>query len=254
MPVTLICFVVAAASICGVPPFNGFFSKELVYDGALERGRIFYLAAVLGSFFTAASFLKLGHAAFFGKASEDKAAVKEAPLPMLIPMITIAGLCIFFGVNNAFPLHTFIQPILGEHRLEGHDFAGWPTNVMLVVVTLVALIGAVMNHIWGTEKGGSGLHAADHIHDAPILHTLYDKAEQRMFDPYEIGMKVANWIAQLAWLIDKAIDYVYNTVIVECAYSITGFVRRLHTGSYATYITWSLLGTVIIVLYLLGKL
>jgi NADH-quinone oxidoreductase subunit L len=62
MPVTFVCFVITAASISGVPPFNGFFSKEMVYDGALERGMIFYLAALVGSFFTAASFLKLGHA------------------------------------------------------------------------------------------------------------------------------------------------------------------------------------------------
>jgi NADH:ubiquinone oxidoreductase subunit 5 (subunit L)/multisubunit Na+/H+ antiporter MnhA subunit len=45
---------------------DGFFSKELLYDGALERGWIFYAMAVIGSFFTAASFLKLGHAAFLG--------------------------------------------------------------------------------------------------------------------------------------------------------------------------------------------
>jgi NADH-quinone oxidoreductase subunit L len=64
MPITFACFIITALSISGVPPFNGFFSKELVYDGALERGFIFYLAAVVGSFFTAASFLKLGHAAF----------------------------------------------------------------------------------------------------------------------------------------------------------------------------------------------
>ena len=63
---TFACFLIAAVSISGVPPFNGFFSKELIYDGALERGLIFYLAAVIGSFFTAASFLKLGHAAFLG--------------------------------------------------------------------------------------------------------------------------------------------------------------------------------------------
>ena len=55
MPVTFVCFFVAAASISGVPPFNGFFSKELVYDGgAGANGWIFYIAAVLGSFFTAA--------------------------------------------------------------------------------------------------------------------------------------------------------------------------------------------------------
>ena len=39
MPITMTCFVVAACAISGVPPFNGFFSKELVYHGALERAQ-----------------------------------------------------------------------------------------------------------------------------------------------------------------------------------------------------------------------
>ena len=77
MPVTFMCFVITAVSISGVPPFNGFFSKELIYDAALERGTIFYLAAILGTFFTAASFLKLGHAAFLGKMSESNKNVRE---------------------------------------------------------------------------------------------------------------------------------------------------------------------------------
>ena len=40
MPVTFACFIVAALSISGCPPFNGFFSKELVYDGALEARHV----------------------------------------------------------------------------------------------------------------------------------------------------------------------------------------------------------------------
>jgi NADH-quinone oxidoreductase subunit L len=91
MPITAVCFLVAAASISGVPPFNGFFSKELVYDAALERGWWFYAAALLGSFFTAASFLKLGHAAYFGKRDESLAGVKRAPFLMVLPMVVIAG-------------------------------------------------------------------------------------------------------------------------------------------------------------------
>ncbi|MDR2713019.1 MAG: hypothetical protein LBB91_07900, partial [Clostridiales bacterium] len=92
MPVTMICFLVAALSISGFPPFNGFFSKELVFDAAMESGIIFYIAALLGAFMTAASFLKLGHAAFFGKPQlpEDKK-VKEAPAAMLVPMIILAA-------------------------------------------------------------------------------------------------------------------------------------------------------------------
>jgi len=254
MPITFICFIVAAASICGVPPFNGFFSKELVYDGALERGRIFYFAALLGSFFTAASFLKLGHAAFLGKSSPESANVKEAPLPMLIPMITLAGLCVFFGFWNHIPLRSLIQPILGEHRLEGLDFSGWPHSSMLVIATVVVLIGAIMNHFWGTEKYGSGLHAADHIHDAPVLHTLYDQAEQRIYDPYEIGMKIAGVLARAMSLLDKAIDYLYNVVVVEITYTFTGIIKRMHSGSYAVYVVWSLLGAMAIVLFIMGKI
>ena len=50
MPVTFACFFITALSISGVPPFNGFFSKELVYDAALERGFIFYLPQRQGHF------------------------------------------------------------------------------------------------------------------------------------------------------------------------------------------------------------
>ena len=36
LPITFICGLIAAASISGVPPFNGFASKWLVYQGTLE--------------------------------------------------------------------------------------------------------------------------------------------------------------------------------------------------------------------------
>ncbi len=183
MPVTFACFVITAVSISGVPPFNGFFSKELVYDAALERGLIFYIAAVVGSFFTAASFLKLGHAAFLGKIREENKNVKEVSFSMLFPMIVIAFLCVLFGVFNSIPLKMFIQPVLGELRLEGKDFSGFPANFMLVIVTVVVLIGALLNHLWGVKRKGSGLKAVDHIHYAPVLSTIYDKAEKRYFDP-----------------------------------------------------------------------
>ena len=48
MPVTFACFIITALSISGVPPFNGFFSKEMIYEGALEKGWIFYASAAAG--------------------------------------------------------------------------------------------------------------------------------------------------------------------------------------------------------------
>ena len=115
---------------------------------------------------SAASFLKLGHAAFFGKKGEACKGTKEAPLPILIPMITIALTCIIFGLFNYLPLKYFIQPILGE-RLEGHNFFGFPSNIMLTVLTVLVLIAAIIHHLVSAKRAGSGLKASDHIRHAP---------------------------------------------------------------------------------------
>lgn len=248
MPITFICFLITAASISGVPPFNGFFSKELIYDGALERGVIFYIAALLGSFLTAASFLKLGHAAYLGKAGRQD--VKEAPLAMLIPMITIAFFCILFGVWNSLPLNKLIQPILGS-RLEGHNFAGWPVNNMIVIVTVVVLAAAFLNHLYGVKRTGSGLKAVDHIHYAPGLSIIYEKAENGKLDPYNMGMDFAKIFASFASACDKAVNWIYDDFAPAAAGVITGSIRRLHTGNYRTYILWSIAAATVIISFLL---
>lgn len=244
MPLTFIGFCIAALSISGVPPFNGFFSKELVYDGALERGTIFYILALLGSVLTAASFLKLGHAAFLGKESSDLSSVKEAPALMTVPILMIAALCLLFGIFNPVPLREFIQPILGT-RLEGQDFAGWPHSTMLVVLTIVALAAALINHLWGVKRSGSGLGAVDHIHHAPGLNDMYDLAEKRAFDPYEIALKGFRALAHASWSVDRGIDWIYNQAVPRVAFALSSVLRACHTGSHVTYVIWLLCGLLV---------
>lgn len=252
MPITFGCFVIAAVSISGVPPFNGFFSKELIYDAALERGWIFYLAALLGSFFTAISFLKLGHAAFLGKASEEHKNVKESGWLMLAPMVVIAILCVIFGVFNALPINNLIQPVLGE-RAVGHSFSGFPTNLMLVLFTLVVLAAAVISHIMGVKATGSGVKAVDYIHHAPVLSKIYTLAERRFFDPYEIGLKLLSILARVLYAIDRLIDWVYEKLSTKIAFGLSRQVRSWHNGSYTNYVAWSLAGMFLVVIYLMTR-
>jgi formate hydrogenlyase subunit 3/multisubunit Na+/H+ antiporter MnhD subunit len=254
MPLTFACFLVCAASISGVPPFNGFFSKELVYDGALERGVIFYVLAVAGSFFTAASFLKLGHAAYFGKRNREHDRVREAPLSMLVPMLVIAGMCILFGVYNALPLHNLIQPAVGVDRLEGHSFAGWPQNFAIVIISVVVLIAAWINHVFGVEKAGSGIKAVDHIHHAPGLSWIYARAEKGMFDPYTIGAAVTAAFALICWWIDRAVNWLYDGLAVNTVLFFSSWIRRRQPVNYPGYLVWSLVGMALVVLFLIRSL
>ncbi len=252
MPVTMTCFLIAAASISGVPPFNGFFSKELVYDGALERGTAFYLIAVAGSFFTAASFLKLGHAAFFGRRPDTLAKAKDPSGFMLVPMVTIALLCVLFGLWNQLPIDNYIVPMLPHDLLahaSGHHFSGWPENPMLVGMTVAVIIGAVVNHWFGTRLSGSGLHAADHIHHSPGLEWLYDRAERRWFDPYVLFMKGVNSYSRVAFKVDRANDWLFAMSGRITLVASRG-VRAAHTGNTSSYILWSLAAATLVILYL----
>ena len=251
MPVTFACFIVTALSISGVPPFNGFFSKELVYDGALERGWVFYAFAVAGSFFTAASFLKLGHAAFLGKVSDGNKGVKEAPGAMLFPMLVLAAACIVFGVFNTVPIDGMLKPILGNSLAGSHDFSGFPANMALVAVTVAVLIAALLNHLYGVNRTGRGLGAVDHIHYAPGLKEIYAYQESGYLYPYNIGRRLTYAFAHIAERCDRAINWVYDTFSVDTIYAASGALKRLNDGSYKTYIIWSLAGAALMIFIML---
>lgn len=253
MPVTFCCFGVAALSISGVYPFNGFFSKELVYDGALERGLISYAAAALGSFFTAASFLKLGHAAFLGACRAPASEVKEAPFAMLVPMVALAALCLLFGVANPLPIHHLVVPAVARHLEPGHHLSGLvPVAWGLAALTVVVQLAAVVHHVLGARRHGSGLRAVDHIHGAPVARQLYDAAERRCFDPYVLALAALGAFARIAAAIDRLVDFVCDRVASGVAVALSAGLRRAHDGSHGRYLAWSMLGLALLVAYFVG--
>lgn len=246
MPVTFIAFFIAALSISGVPPFNGFFSKELIYDAALSRGKIFYLAAVGGSFFTAASFLKLGHSVFLGKLEDRNKQTKEAPRQMLVVMIIIAFCCILLGLFNGLALNKLFQPAAGVHLEERASL-----NLVLVVITVLVLVGAFLHHLFGVRISGSGLKAVDHIHDAPVLSTLYHWQEKKYFDPYELARRLMSIISKQLSRFDRLINWVYDSFLVKISYAISRGIRHIHAGYYVLYVIWSFVGAILIMFYIL---
>ncbi|NJB66504.1 formate hydrogenlyase subunit 3/multisubunit Na+/H+ antiporter MnhD subunit [Desulfobaculum xiamenense] len=99
MPLTLTVFAIAAFSAIGVPPFNGFTSKWMLYHGLMAEDEILLaLLSLTGSVLTMAYFVKFLHSAFFGQPSEKLAHVTEVPKNMRVPMMILAGGCVLFGV------------------------------------------------------------------------------------------------------------------------------------------------------------
>ena len=117
MPFTTGAFLIGAAAISGIPPFNGFVSKWLIYQSSFDS-RLSFVAIVslVVSVLTLASFIKVCHSAFYGPEKEEFKDVKEVPLSMRIPMGILATLCILFGVFSNFMITKVLQPTVVSIR------------------------------------------------------------------------------------------------------------------------------------------
>ncbi|MDZ7373428.1 MAG: proton-conducting transporter membrane subunit [candidate division KSB1 bacterium] len=112
MPVSAATAVVASLSIAGIPPFNGFASKWLIYQSSVFGGMRmplfmgFAIIAIFVSALTLASFVKFFGASFFGKLKAPKTDVErgDVPLSMQVPQLVLSGLCVFFGLAPLLPL------------------------------------------------------------------------------------------------------------------------------------------------------
>ena len=110
LPITTMCFIVGAASISGIPPFNGFASKWLIYTSSAMFNPVITLIAISVSALTLASFLKVFLSAFSGYTVAKCDCVGEAPLIILIPMILLAISCILMGVFPEHIIDNLIHP------------------------------------------------------------------------------------------------------------------------------------------------
>ncbi|MFA5143693.1 MAG: proton-conducting transporter membrane subunit [Candidatus Omnitrophota bacterium] len=249
MPVTFACFLVASLSISGIPPFNGFVSKWMVYQGIIESAGarnplwvVWLTCAMFGSALTVASFMKLLHAVFMGRPSKNFAAIKESGANILFPIVTLAALCCIFGIFAfTVPIALFIAPAVGK------TISYWGVwNPMLATVLIIAavILGALAYYLMkpGTFRtvstfiGGedadklervSGAEFYDTVKDINILKKMYRAEESKTFDIYTLGRR--------------------------SVYFFTGKLQYLHNGVLPTYLVWCLIGMAAMFLALLVR-
>jgi len=106
MPVTAATALVASLSISGIPLFNGFASKWLIFQVTILGGVSQPLYVILGLFAlfisaaTLASFIKFMTTSFWAKTPDSikTQTIKEVPLTMQIPQLVLAAMCMALGI------------------------------------------------------------------------------------------------------------------------------------------------------------
>ncbi len=219
MPQTCVLFLIGAASISGLPPFNGFASKWYIYQAAFEKGStsgnfffiVVCIVALLTSVLTLASFIKVAQSVFFGQLNPEFKDTNEVSLAMRIPMWILAILCIVTGLlpgkvseyllapatNAAMNAVNYIDQMMGSGYAVAHGaanagdvtvtFAGvWDPVIWLLLlfcvtcaVAIVAILGS--NKKVGTLEAPAELQEPEKVAPADAKYESFFSGEESVY-------------------------------------------------------------------------
>jgi NADH-quinone oxidoreductase subunit L len=111
MPVTFITAWIGSLALAGIPPFAGFFSKDMIIEAVhlskLPGSGLAYIAALLGVLVTAFYSFRMLFLVFYGKPRMDEETyehVHESPWVVTVPLVLLALPSIFIGWTAIEPL------------------------------------------------------------------------------------------------------------------------------------------------------
>lgn len=192
MPITFTFALIGSFSMAGLPPFNGFLSKEMFFTAALNVmhleifnvetwGILIPVTAWLASVFTFVYSMILVFKTFTGKYQPEKLDVKphEAPLGLLLPPAVLISLVIVFGLFPNILSYRIIEPAMASilpsllmpgdiFEVKIHFWHGWTDEIFMTigVIALGMLLYLLLDR-W------SGLYGK--LPQKLTLNTFYDR-------------------------------------------------------------------------------
>ena len=258
MPRTMICFLVSALAIAGLPPFNGFVSKWMIYQAlyekGIESGNIWFIfvcvVAVATSSITLAYFLKPLQSVFFGQLPDDCADAHDPPFLMRLPVTVMAAICLIAGVfykplvnyiftpavSSVFNVSKYIDKMMGDGyaaaagitnvEVQAAQFHYWDPVVWLVL--FVIMLGGVVIFLAATGKS-----RGETSQTAAVGNEKYDvffSGEKSEFS-HVTG-------TDLFWGFRKGFS------------KFITWIRDMHTGSINDYAQWIIWASAIMIIYM----
>jgi len=230
LPITAGIAVIAALGMAGVPPFNGFYSKEFLFEAAYAAGDhlgglgwLIPAVAVLGSVFTflySIRFLML----FFGDRPDALGHVHRPPLTMLVPPALLAVLALgvglggvtgTFGVHLA-PVESFVTRIFEAVEIGGESGHGFSYHLP-------------------TKPKPAALMSAITIAVGAVAYPSYGRFHEGIRGALSLSPLRADWY--------------YDGLVGGLALTSAVSTPRIQTGLLRTYAFWALGSTSLLTLW-----
>ena len=254
MPLTYFTFLAATLAISGIPPFSGFFSKDLILSKAFEQNMIVYVLALGGALITCFYMFRLLYLVFFGEQRLAGAHPHESPGVMTIPLVILSVLSVFggfldipslFGGDSNFT--HFLQTAVFSKVSEKMALS---TEIGLILIPLI-LLGIVIWFAYQTFVKKGLVPAGDEKPMPSFGRLVYNKF-------YIDEIYATLFEKPFGYLSDFFFNKVENTVLdpvvdgVGTATSRLGtLVRRLQPGNMSFYLFAMVAGILVFIVFIL---
>jgi NADH-quinone oxidoreductase subunit L len=263
MKITAVTMLIAALSLAGIgiPFLNigtaGFFSKDVIIEGAFEYGEVTgdmipYAFAVIAALLTSIYIFRLWFMAFTGKPRSERHS-HESPGVMTIPLMILAVLALFFGFSHT-GFYGYVETNfelmgveIGVH--EGEPFH--PDAIVILLPVIVGVLGFLIAYLIYHKRI---LDMSKIISSRnPIYKLLYNRYYEPKIGADLIGVKLTHDVAaQSGEFIDRKIidGLVIDTIISNTIFKIGEIIRKLQTGVVQNYASITILGVVLLLVLL----
>ena len=164
MPWTATCYILATLALCGVPPFAGFWSKDLILGDTLaftmQHGHWFLSVAGFGTAFLTAFYMtRQVFLTFFGKPRNHHKFehAHEVAWQMLVPLIILGSLALIGGLGGWFQaMNPKTEGIEQVRQFAAHGYAS----------PIVEQALAAAGHEAASHEGAAEGHGEHIVHAA----------------------------------------------------------------------------------------
>ncbi|GGB26457.1 NADH:ubiquinone oxidoreductase subunit L [Tistrella bauzanensis] len=259
IPVTYMMMWIGSLALAGIPPFAGFFSKDMILETAYAAhstvGAYAFWMGIAAAFMTAFYSWRLLFMTFHGKPRADKHTmehVHESPLIMTVPLFLLAVGAITAGyigqpmVDAGLAFWNGAITMLGEHNIleEAHHVPGW-VKLLPLVMSAAGIGLAWLFYIRRPDLPGKVASDFSGLYKFLLNKWYFDELYDAIF------VRPALWIGRVLWQGGdrRIIDGFGPDGIAAVSLGLARRAGRMQSGYVYHYAFAMLIGLALIVSY-----
>lgn len=273
MKITWITFMIGTLAISGIPPFSGFFSKDLILEKAYtHNGTGFFLWSIglAAAFCTAFYMFRLVFLTFYGNERIDhhtKEHLHESPWQITVPLILLAIGSATVGLlqiphivgGGTHVLSDFFKPIFssGEKivtawglKHDHHEISHTTEWFLLILSVAIATTAIGLSYAIFYRKKNVPPADSGFVGLPKVIYNKYYVDEIFQATLIKPLLKVSDLLA--LYVDKKTIDGIVEGV-GKFFLGLSSMIRKVQTGFVGDYALSIVVGAVIILVYLLVR-